>query len=75
MKILAFGQIAEIMGTSEMNISDINTLEELNSRLYELFPILSSTNYALAVNQTIIQTNVELKNEDIVALLPPFSGG
>lgn len=73
--ILAFGQITEITGKSSWKISNINSTDELNKKLNELFPALATLKYAMAVNRQVIQQNIELKNEDTIALLPPFSGG
>ena len=74
-RILTFGQIADITGSTEFKISDVKTTEELSSKLAEVFPGLSSIKYAIAVNHKVVHSNTELKNEDTVAFLPPFSGG
>ena len=73
--ILAFGQVADIIGKTEWKISGIKNTDELNQQLAEQFPSLLSIKYSMAVNKKIIQENTELKNEDTVAILPPFSGG
>jgi molybdopterin converting factor small subunit len=43
--------------------------------LQELFPELADRKYAVAVNMKVIQGNLELKQNDTVALMPPYSGG
>ena len=73
--LLAFGQVADITGKAEWNISGIKNTDELTQHLAEQFPSLLSIKYSMAVNKKIIQENTELKNEDTVAILPPFSGG
>lgn len=74
-KILAFGQIAEITGKSEFKLAGANTAEELNTKLTEIFPELSAMKYSIAVNKKVVKKNIDLNDGDTVALLPPFSGG
>lgn len=73
--ILAFGQIADITGNTDMKISGVKDTDDLNNKLVELFPLLSSIKYSIAVNKRIVNSNTEFGDKDIVALLPPFSGG
>jgi len=74
-KILAFGQIADIAGRNSWTMELVNDTDALKERLADLFPILKEMNYLLAVDKTIIQTNTPLSSEVTVALLPPYSGG
>lgn len=73
--ILAFGQVSDITRKAEFKLTEVKTTEELNTKLIEQFPELSSIKYAIAVNKKIVKENTILNNEDTVALLPPFSGG
>jgi len=74
-KILVFGQLSEIINTLELEIIEVVNTDDLNKKLNELYPNLKNIKYSLAVNKKIIQENTILNNDDIVALLPPFSGG
>ena len=74
-KILVFGQLSEIIYVSELELLAINNTNELNKKLFELYPKLEEMKFTLAINKKIIQENTILNNDDIVALLPPFSGG
>ena len=74
-KILVFGQLSEIINASELELLAINNTNELNKKLFELYPKLEDIKYTLAINKKIIHENTQLYHEDIVALLPPFSGG
>ncbi|MEI2695281.1 MAG: MoaD/ThiS family protein [Saprospiraceae bacterium] len=74
-KILAFGQIAELIGKSDWSVKEINNTDELRQTLAEQFPNLIDINYSIAVNKKIIQINTPLCFDDTVALLPQFSGG
>jgi len=72
-KIIAFGQIAEITGKDfTLEAHDITSLKEL---LIAKFPALSEKKYAIAINKKLVATNVALKENDTVALMPPYSGG
>jgi molybdopterin synthase sulfur carrier subunit len=72
-KVIAFGQIAEIIGKEiTLEASDINSLKII---LAERFPALSDRKFAIAVNKKLVQENLELSQNDTVALMPPYSGG
>lgn len=74
-KLLFFGQVAEIVGKKELTLSDIDNTVAVKERLIELFPPLQSIKFAMAVNKQVIQSNTFISQNDTVALLPPFSGG
>ncbi len=73
-KIISFGQIAEIIGSSEIRL-DASDTDDLRQQLCEKHPQLLEKKYVLAVNKNIISDTVLLSPNDEVALLPPFSGG
>lgn len=73
-----FGLIADIANTNEelysLEKSDFTTndlIKELNKRYIGL----QNISFAIAVNKSITTTAINLKNNDIIALLPPFAGG
>lgn len=75
MKLLFFGQIVDITGSSELVLdtaTDTNTLREL---LAERFPQLANIRYVIAVDKQLSTANTPLNDQSVVALLPPFSGG
>ena len=72
-KIIAFGQIAEITGREfSMEASDIDILK---ASLQIRFPALAEKKYAIAVNKRLVTENITLNDNDIVAIMPPYSGG
>lgn len=74
-KILAFGQIQEVIGHSEMEwITEGKTLSDLKMELLNQFPILNQLTFRTAVNESITNEQV-LSMNDTIALLPPFAGG
>jgi len=72
-KILAFGQIAEITG-KELALEATDTAS-LIAALEKNFPSLSGRKYAVAVNKKLTHVNTMLDQNDTVALMPPYSGG
>ena len=74
-EILTFVQITDIIGKSSIKISHINNTNELIDNLSQQFPELKKTRFIVAVNKQIVHQITPLKSGDVVALLPPFSGG
>jgi molybdopterin synthase sulfur carrier subunit len=72
-KIIAFGQIAEITG-KEL-IIDAQDVTLLKALLHEKYPALAEKKYAIALNNKVVTNNAELNEYDTVALMPPYSGG
>lgn len=75
LKIKYFGMIAETINKSEEDIKFLGNLDLLTLELEGEYPKLKDLNYKFAVNQTLVATNITLKENDEIALLPPFSGG
>lgn len=75
MRILSFGQIAEITGQTDWTVEHVATTEQLRQILIEQFPALNHLTYLIAVNQTVVKVDTPLQKTDVIALLPPFSGG
>lgn len=79
MKVLFFGITKDIVGQRELsNIStDPNeTVDTLIDKLTQDFPELSTiSSLAISVNQKYAERNTKLRETDIVALIPPVSGG
>jgi molybdopterin synthase sulfur carrier subunit len=75
MKILAFGRLNELVGSSQIEIDTVNSVQELRHELNRLFPQLEREVFAIAVNKVVVTGELNLDNNSEVALLPPFSGG
>jgi len=75
LEIISFGKIAEVIQSQQLAVSALRNTDELKIYLEKSFPLLSTMKYKLALNKTIVQENLELKNNDTVAIMPPFSGG
>lgn len=72
-KIIAFGQLAEITG-QEFYVEAADTAV-LKTALQIEFPALEKKEYTIAVNNRLIKGTYVLKENDEVALMPPYSGG
>ena len=74
-RIMIFGQLTDIISSNELTLSGIADTNSLVNELNKLYPSLAGARYMMAVNKQTITTNTVLKEDSIVALLPPFSGG
>ncbi len=77
-EILFFGITSDLVGerSIEMEFQDGMNLTELKNSLLEKFPKLKHhSNFSMAVNMEYAEENVLLKSKDVVALIPPVSGG
>jgi len=72
-KIRTFGSVAEILGT-ELDAEAIDT-DSLIASLYKSYRMLEGRKLLIAVNNTVIQQNTALQENDVVAIMPPYSGG
>ncbi len=74
-RVLFFGKLKEITGKREINIDNCRTLGALENFLFEKYPDLKKEVFWIALNQKIVDEDIELKDKDEIALLPPISGG
>lgn len=73
--ILLFGQLAEVVGCTQMTLEGVSDTNKLMEEMHKQFPALAQSKYVVAVNKQVITKNTQLSNNSIVAILPPFSGG
>lgn len=74
-KVLLFGELAQIAGTTNIVLKDIANTNVATEKLFEQFPSFKNKKYALAVNKQLVKESHTLVDGDELALLPPFSGG
>jgi len=75
MQLLLFGALADITGKTALEINGIKNTDELQKKIFMQYPGLVQRPFLIAVNKKVTIENAELKDDDVVALLPPFSGG
>ena len=77
-EILLFGILRDVVGENRLDeqvVSEI-TLETLRQNLLVRYPNLQQyKNYSIAVNETYAENDYTIRDNDIVALIPPVSGG
>lgn len=73
-----FGMIAEAIGKNaetlqvefnQMNVSDLTTF------FIQHYPELKNKSFKIAINQQMAADDIQINENDEIALLPPFAGG
>ncbi|TMM30521.1 MoaD/ThiS family protein [Polaribacter aestuariivivens] len=75
---LFFGITSDLVETNdlEITISENSSINDFKVFLKKKYPKLENINsYAIAVNETYAEGNLILKEGDVVAIIPPVSGG
>ncbi len=78
LKILFFGIASELVNATELEISvsENASVKEFKLMLQNQFPKLKNINsYAIAVNETYASDEILLKSGNVLAIIPPVSGG
>jgi molybdopterin converting factor subunit 1 len=77
-KLLLFGITRDLLGISELffEVSKNANVRNLKTDLRLKYPQLENINsYAIAVNESYANDDLILTEIDIVAIIPPVSGG
>ena len=77
-QLLLFGIATDLLNTSslELAISENCTIADFKNEILAKYPQLENINsYAIAVNETYATDETVLKEKDVVAIIPPVSGG
>jgi len=77
-KLLLFGITTDLLKTSSLTfeVSKNCSVKKLKNNLSAKYPQLKNINsYAIAVNECYANDNLVLKENDVVAIIPPVSGG
>lgn len=61
----------EIFSLEESKVS----LSLLKSKIETAYEEFKNTNYSVAVNQSMSSLDYNIKDQDVIAFLPPFAGG
>lgn len=61
----------EVFSVEENNMS----VSFLKSKMETAYQELKNTNYSIAVNQSMSSLDYNIKDQDVIAFLPPFAGG
>jgi len=76
-KVLAFGVFTDIFNDSsvELNVSLPLTVREFRNFICCNYPQTKKINFAIAVNESYANEGTLINEGDIIALIPPVSGG
>ena len=78
LNIKYFGVLAEITKKKEeqLVLEESNmTVNSLKLKMESAYQELQKNNYSIAINQTMAGTDTTIKDQDVIAFLPPFAGG
>jgi molybdopterin converting factor subunit 1 len=77
-KLLFFGITTDLVGKNsiDFNIEEQATIAKLKEALISKFSELKNINeFAIAVNEEYADDDLIIANGDVVAIIPPVSGG
>jgi molybdopterin converting factor small subunit len=74
-QIKFFGPLADVVGTPQLNVNGISDTESLRRRMLNDYPKLKEHQFMVIISKQIVKENINLREGDVVTLLPPFSGG
>jgi molybdopterin converting factor small subunit len=75
MQVLFYGPLTDLLENKDFHPQGIANTDQLIKKLNQCFPAMSAITYSIAVNNRIVPGNTPLLPDDVVSLLPPFSGG
>jgi sulfur-carrier protein len=74
-KVLFFGVLTDIAGTSMKAYNGVKSFIDLKMRINDDFPEMVHYDFRISVNNSLIENDPSLNDGDEVALMPPFAGG
>jgi molybdopterin synthase sulfur carrier subunit len=78
-KVLYFAGLKDLLGRSEeaLELENVSTVGEVTARLARTYPELAGRLgcVRVAVNESFADSQELVKDGDVVALIPPVSGG
>lgn len=76
-KLLFFGIISDFVGENELffSVKEQINVAQLKTVLTKKYAELSAIKYVVAINETYANDSSVLYENDVVALIPPVSGG
>jgi MoaD family protein len=74
-KVRLFGVLTDVIGSKELEISEIKSVKGLLDNLSLAYPKLKKYSFQVFVNKEPVSESKNLKDGDEIALLPPFAGG
>ena len=78
LKIRTYASVKELLGESfEIEVNDGCTIEELKKEIVAMIPATAEliNICRFAINESIVNENTEIKEDEHVHIIPPASGG
>ena len=78
LQVLLFGITTDLLDTNSITIQIENNISvaQFKQALVVQYPKLETLNsYAIAVNETYANDDLILQENDVIAIIPPVSGG
>jgi molybdopterin synthase sulfur carrier subunit len=73
--IQLFGQFIEMAGKNTLEVEGVPDTDALRRKLESMFHTLQGIPYLVAVDKDIVTGNTPLSPTEVIALMPPYSGG
>ena len=76
--ILLFGIVKDVLKKTSLTVEIIenSTVKDLKQQLVEAYPQLKNmSSYAIAINESYATEEFIIEENDIIAIIPPVSGG
>lgn len=75
-EVLFFAGLQEAVGESKITVADKNiTVKQLKEKLLKKYELPNIDQAMIAINEEYATDDTIIKNDDIVAFIPPVSGG
>lgn len=77
-KLLLFGITRDLLNANELSFEVLENINvgDLKKELLSKYPQVENiSSYAIAINESYANDNVKLREKDVVAIIPPVSGG
>ncbi|MTV21888.1 molybdopterin converting factor subunit 1 [Staphylococcus delphini] len=77
MKVLYFAEIKELVNRSEdvFRFDYEVPVADLTAHLYQTYPVIQGEKFQVAINEEFARAEDLIQPYDVVALIPPVSGG
>ncbi len=73
-RVLYFGAAQEIAGKADEELTAGDTAS-LRREILDRYPAMRNISFRMALNRTLLREDSDLKENDLIAILPPFQGG
>jgi sulfur-carrier protein len=76
--VIFFAALRDVVGCSEVELalsSERTAVKELIAELLSRYPALTMQGVRVALNEEFVELDAQVADGDVVALIPPVSGG